>query len=105
EDLVISSRRRHTRSKRDWSSDVCSSDLVAQKKITVFKKQIHRDEKQIKQKEQTLETMELSYTNHQQTVEKLRATQTKFEMQLQSLVDQLTLADRNCEQLNEDKEH
>src|SRR5699024_736621 len=24
-----SSRRRHTRSKRDWSSDVCSSDLVA----------------------------------------------------------------------------
>src|SRR5207249_5168181 len=22
------SRRRHTRSKRDWSSDVCSSDLV-----------------------------------------------------------------------------
>src|SRR5207249_6287031 len=26
----FSSRRRHTRSKRDWSSDVCSSDLVAQ---------------------------------------------------------------------------
>src|SRR5699024_12138210 len=25
-----SSRRRHTRSKRDWSSDVCSSDLPAQ---------------------------------------------------------------------------
>src|SRR5207249_6247223 len=24
-----SSRRRHTRSKRDWSSDVCSSDLPA----------------------------------------------------------------------------
>src|SRR5207249_8183152 len=23
------SRRRHTRSKRDWSSDVCSSDLIA----------------------------------------------------------------------------
>src|SRR5699024_7958217 len=26
-----SSRRRHTRSKRDWSSDVCSSDLFRQK--------------------------------------------------------------------------
>src|SRR6266849_7527981 len=25
--LVFSSRRRHTRSTRDWSSDVCSSDL------------------------------------------------------------------------------
>src|SRR5699024_11323848 len=24
----FSSRRRHTRSKRDWSSDVCSSDLT-----------------------------------------------------------------------------
>src|SRR5699024_11545321 len=27
-----SSRRRHTRSKRDWSSDVCSSDLADWKK-------------------------------------------------------------------------
>src|SRR5699024_11696784 len=25
--LLFSSRRRHTSSKRDWSSDVCSSDL------------------------------------------------------------------------------
>src|SRR5207249_6923115 len=27
-DFFFSSRRRHTSSKRDWSSDVCSSDLV-----------------------------------------------------------------------------
>src|SRR5699024_11935392 len=27
--FLFSSRRRHTRSKRDWSSDVCSSDLQA----------------------------------------------------------------------------
>src|SRR5699024_11560949 len=26
--FCVSSRRRHTRSKRDWSSDVCSSDLL-----------------------------------------------------------------------------
>src|SRR5699024_11518534 len=26
--FFFSRRRRHTRSKRDWSSDVCSSDLV-----------------------------------------------------------------------------
>src|SRR5699024_11579438 len=26
--FFVSSRRRHTRSKRDWSSDVCSSDLA-----------------------------------------------------------------------------
>src|SRR5699024_8674617 len=30
------SRRRHTRSKRDWSSDVCSSDLYVQKFNTEF---------------------------------------------------------------------
>src|SRR5699024_12043663 len=28
--FFFSSRRRHTRSKRDWSSDVCSSDLKAE---------------------------------------------------------------------------
>src|SRR5699024_11435443 len=27
--FFFSSRRRHTRSKRDWSSDVCSSDLIS----------------------------------------------------------------------------
>src|SRR6266849_7848188 len=29
--FFFSSRRRHTRSTRDWSSDVCSSDLIAWK--------------------------------------------------------------------------
>src|SRR5206468_7457731 len=28
-----SSRRRHTRSDRDWSSDVCSSDLIPQSRM------------------------------------------------------------------------
>src|SRR2546421_7964146 len=28
--FFFSSRRRHTRSDRDWSSDVCSSDLAAE---------------------------------------------------------------------------
>src|SRR5207249_3911429 len=32
--FFFSSRRRHTRSKRDWSSDVCSSDLVWRDKST-----------------------------------------------------------------------
>src|SRR6266513_1041947 len=34
--FFFSSRRRHTRSKRDWSSDVCSSDLVHQSAIGVI---------------------------------------------------------------------
>src|SRR5207249_7850917 len=31
--FFFSSRRRHTRSKRDWSSDVCSSDLIRLKTL------------------------------------------------------------------------
>src|SRR6266496_6334120 len=31
--FFFSSRRRHTRSLRDWSSDVCSSDLAANGRI------------------------------------------------------------------------
>src|SRR5207249_960943 len=33
--FLFSSRRRHTRSKRDWSSDVCSSDLNANGRVGV----------------------------------------------------------------------
>src|SRR5699024_12175394 len=32
--FFFSSRRRHTRSKRDWSSDVCSSDLHTARQVT-----------------------------------------------------------------------
>src|SRR6185312_11517055 len=31
--FFFSSRRRHTRSDRDWSSDVCSSDLAAERQV------------------------------------------------------------------------
>src|SRR5438874_12810398 len=36
--FFVSSRRRHTRSLRDWSSDVCSSDLCLRKLLIVFTK-------------------------------------------------------------------
>src|SRR5699024_11493170 len=36
----FSSRRRHTRSKRDWSSDVCSSDLLKKALSGFFKAQL-----------------------------------------------------------------
>src|SRR5699024_11323198 len=31
--------RRHTRSKRDWSSDVCSSDLILAKEISAARRE------------------------------------------------------------------
>src|SRR5690349_23390951 len=37
--FFFSSRRRHTRSLRDWSSDVCSSDLVNEKPTTPMRPQ------------------------------------------------------------------
>src|SRR5699024_11829155 len=36
--FLFSSRRRHTRSKRDWSSDVCSSDLILGVAIAILMK-------------------------------------------------------------------
>src|SRR5206468_6319094 len=35
--FFFSSRRRHTRCDRDWSSDVCSSDLHAEGHAALFK--------------------------------------------------------------------
>src|SRR5699024_11705574 len=34
--FFFASRRRHTRSKRDWSSDVCSSDLAMITNVVFF---------------------------------------------------------------------
>src|SRR2546429_2525933 len=40
--FFFSSRRRHTRCSRDWSSDVCSSDLVVpQREENVFPQRVH----------------------------------------------------------------
>src|SRR5699024_11702702 len=39
--FFFSSRRRHTRSKRDWSSDVCSSDLYDSLELTITAQQIY----------------------------------------------------------------
>src|SRR5690606_40105480 len=36
--FFFSSRRRHTRFSRDWSSDVCSSDLHPPKELKAFQK-------------------------------------------------------------------
>src|SRR5690606_39286163 len=37
-EFFISSRRRHTSFSRDWSSDVCSSDLRLQKRLRPFRR-------------------------------------------------------------------
>src|SRR5207249_8595071 len=40
--FFFSSRRRHTRSKRDWSSDVCSSDLPGDAGVELGERQTER---------------------------------------------------------------
>src|SRR5699024_12226158 len=40
--FCVSSRRRHTSSKRDWSSDVCSSDLGSWRSLLVDDQGEHR---------------------------------------------------------------
>src|SRR6266704_5441439 len=42
--FFFSSRRRHTRSKRDWSSDVCSSDLAGKEEYERYHKLLGLDQ-------------------------------------------------------------
>src|SRR5699024_554424 len=56
--FLFSSRRRHTRSKRDWSSDVCSSDLA----LLPDRQQLARAARTIEEARDRLAgTMELIY--------------------------------------------
>src|SRR5699024_11809651 len=56
--FFFSSRRRHTRSKRDWSSDVCSSDLYYIKgKMKTFKSSFKRAYKHQSQNKKVEETV------------------------------------------------
>src|SRR5699024_11708115 len=49
--FFFSSRRRHTRSKRDWSSDVCSSDLDHKLCKTTENKLVNHDNFQVLNKD------------------------------------------------------
>src|SRR5699024_6527894 len=57
--FFISSRRRHTRSKRDWSSDVCSSDLL----IIVMVGAHLTKEKLVREQQEQLDDELLQYVN------------------------------------------
>src|SRR6266511_3216564 len=41
--FFFSSRRRHTRFSRDWSSDVCSSDLIVESALDIVQRDGLRD--------------------------------------------------------------
>src|SRR5699024_6572902 len=47
--FFFSSRRRHTRSKRDWSSDVCSSDLFLRAMLDLSYSSVHQVIKHLRQ--------------------------------------------------------
>src|SRR5699024_4313919 len=58
--FFFSSRRRHTRSKRDWSSDVCSSDLGLAVGIDYSLFIIHRHRRQLKEGYELTESIALA---------------------------------------------
>src|SRR5699024_10576154 len=64
--FFCSSRRRHTRSKRDWSSDVCSSDLPLNNSLTDAQLVTLREEVKVRHPQQRLDVGDLiilgSYT-------------------------------------------
>src|SRR5204862_4979749 len=55
--FFFSSRRRHTRSLRDWSSDVCSSDLAGEELFHALKRRGHLDVRWVPAREQVAEAL------------------------------------------------
>src|SRR5699024_12186774 len=60
------SRRRHTRSKRDWSSDVCSSDLIR------FYKECGRTEQQMNERRVDVKNSIEKHGYYEHTFEELQ---------------------------------
>src|SRR5699024_1259135 len=90
-DFLFSSRRRHTRSIRDWSSDVCSSDLglefyrkgtqdVGRSMEQV--KNIKRQENELKARQQDLEV------EQQQIAEKVKLVN-ELEEEITKIADEI----------------
>src|SRR5207302_5699015 len=46
--FFFSSRRRHTRFSRDWSSDVCSSDLIPTRNIEAAVERVRHVEREVR---------------------------------------------------------
>src|SRR5207237_7139228 len=61
--VFFSSRRRHTRFKCDWSSDVCSSDLLDRRKTVEACARIHLRNPQSRQERQRAAHAETAYGN------------------------------------------
>src|SRR5690554_7655843 len=75
--FFFSSRRRHTRCGRDWSSDVCSSDLEAASEAKRFAAEFERTARQLDTHRaaaddlfDTLETLERGYRSEERRVGK-----------------------------------
>src|SRR5207247_7980228 len=66
--FFFSSRRRHTRSTRDWSSDVCSSDLFVK-----IKENITTLKTNLKTETEAHQKFEKDYTNTKRDLEKTNA--------------------------------
>src|SRR5699024_31191 len=64
--FFFSSRRRHTRSKRDWSSDVCSSDLVCTNHFHVLDEENRYRQDESRQREETIKEQQKYTTNPMQ---------------------------------------
>src|SRR5699024_11403569 len=65
--FFFSSRRRHTRSKRDWSSDVCSSDLThMQNTTTTFEMMATKNNQLIHEINRTLAEVNQTFSQRDQ---------------------------------------
>src|SRR5947207_6136378 len=70
--FFFSSRRRHTRSLCDWSSDVCSSDLIKDnnQKILDIESKINESQTQVEQLKQETATINERIANRTEILKK-----------------------------------
>src|SRR6266508_5060173 len=90
--FFFSSRRRHTRWPRDWSSDVCSSDLMTQRLVEEMKENARREAAVIireseSQAERIIEASRQAEGNLQSEIQSLKRLRRQLAESLRATVE------------------
>src|SRR2546421_710589 len=79
--FFFSSRRRHTRSDRDWSSDVCSSDLAAEQKAADLQAAQAKQAEEQRKAEERAAAQKRAAAERQRQAEAQESTESVAELQ------------------------
>src|SRR5262249_57020356 len=98
--LLLSSRRRHTILVSDWSSDVCSSDLLAVGEATAMSADGTPQKKAAKRRARSKAAAAKQQAQHQETMERLAAA----EQRAQAAEQRAQIGRASCRERGESEE-